>query len=180
MKSRYFFRSASRSARGMDGFAHLQRQSIYSLDHPDCWRTDTAVSPVVLRPALDDNTGRLSGRAGARSDRRFAMPLLIIAIAAFGLWYLVARLFPITLTAITLVFGVLACVIFEQHSATGAHHRGVAKRSGALCRGRPGVGEGGQGPRARMTIIHGGQAAGTACHRPRMPRAGPAAPVRGF
>jgi hypothetical protein len=37
------------------------------------------------------------------------------AIAAFGLWYLVARLFPITVTAVILIFGALAYVTFGQH-----------------------------------------------------------------
>ena len=40
MNSRCFLRTASRSAREIAGLAHLQRQSIYSFDHPDCWRTD--------------------------------------------------------------------------------------------------------------------------------------------
>ena len=55
MNSRCFLRIASRSARGMTGFAHLHRQSIYSFDQPDCWRTDldhvstqsAGASPVV-------------------------------------------------------------------------------------------------------------------------------------
>jgi hypothetical protein len=55
INSRYFFRSVSRSARGMDRSTHSHRQSIYSLDHPDCWRIDrdhvstqsAGLSPVV-------------------------------------------------------------------------------------------------------------------------------------
>jgi len=43
------------------------------------------------------------------------MSLLLIAVGVFLLWYLVARLFPITLTAVILIFGALVYVIFAQH-----------------------------------------------------------------